>query len=52
MPRENNFRLGRGFIRERRLALSPEGYAAALEFVNPWSLCVLRHQHAMGARTL
>lgn len=49
---EINFNVGRGFIRQRRRALSLEGYFAASEFVDPWSLRVLRYQMAMGARTL
>jgi hypothetical protein len=52
VPKEIHFRMGRGMLRERRECLSVEGLAAALEWVNPWSLLVLKHQQAMSARTL
>lgn len=44
---ELNFRRGRGLRR-----ITANDVAATMEWLNPWSLCVLRHQHAMGARTV
>lgn len=52
MPRELNFRFGRGRARERRDAISLEGFAAAIELISPWSLRWLQYQRAMAARTL
>lgn len=52
MPRELNFRLGRGFIRERREALSPRGYAAACAWLYGWDTSFYRHSQAMAAHTL
>jgi len=52
MPRELNFRLGRGFIRERRLALSATGYTALEAFLYGWDTSFYRHSQAMAARTL
>jgi hypothetical protein len=50
MVRENNFRLGRGFIRERREALSAEGFAAAWFWLHSGTM--FYYMRAMGARTL
>ena len=52
MLRECNFRRGRGYSRERRLALSAERLAATLEWLDPWTLKLIRYMRAMAARTL
>lgn len=52
MPRELNFRLGRGFIRERAKALSAAGYLAVEAFVYGWDTSAYRYCRAMGAHTL
>jgi hypothetical protein len=52
MPRECHFRMGRGRVRERRLALSWEGYAHAMAWLYGWDTSFYRHCRAMGARTL
>jgi hypothetical protein len=44
--------MGRGRIRERRMAFSPAGYLAALAFVYGWDSSAFRYMRAMGARTL
>lgn len=52
MPRECHFRMGRGRIRERALALSPAGYMAAMAFVYGWDTSFYRYSSAMAAHTL
>jgi hypothetical protein len=49
---ELNFRLGRGRIRELRQSIAFVESGGLMEWLNPWSLCVYRYQHAMGAHTL
>jgi hypothetical protein len=50
MPRENNFRIGRGMIRERRESLSAAGYLAVWAWLH--SATMFYYMRAMGARTL
>lgn len=50
--RAENFRRGRGRIRELRKAFSPEAIAYTREWLNPWCLRWMRYQQAMSARTL
>lgn len=49
---ELNFRMGRGRVRELRQCYEFAASGGLIEWLNPWSLCVLRYQHAMGAHTL
>ena len=50
MPRELNFRLGRGFVRERRQALSAQGYSAVWAWLHESS--AFYYMRAMSARVL
>lgn len=50
MPRENNFNLGRGFIRQRREALSARGFYAAWYWLHEGTM--FYYLRAMSSRTL